>query len=57
VTAPRDHAAGPVPLYLIPQVLSKEIHRLRGAVAEIRITRTSGHRYIIRIRVREGGRA
>ena len=57
MTAPRDHAAGPVPLYFIPQVLSKEIHRLRGAVAEIRITRTSGHRYIIRIRVREGGRA
>jgi len=42
-------AAGPVPLYLIPQALSKEIRELRDAIVEIRVKRTSGHNYLINL--------
>ncbi|MBN1194547.1 MAG: hypothetical protein JXA08_04275 [Methanomicrobiaceae archaeon] len=54
----QEHAAGPVPLYLIPQALSTEIHRLGGTIAEITVTRTGGHGYAIRIRThaQEAGR-
>lgn len=39
----------PVPLYLIPQALSTEIHRFRDAIVEVHIRRTSGHNYILNI--------
>ncbi|WP_245611509.1 hypothetical protein [Methanolacinia paynteri] len=42
-----NKAAGPVPLYLIPQALSKEIRELKDAIVEIRVRRTSGHNYRI----------
>ena len=40
-------AAGPVPLYLIPQALSQEIHELKDTIVEVRITRSHGHNYRI----------
>ncbi|ADN36438.1 hypothetical protein Mpet_1685 [Methanolacinia petrolearia DSM 11571] len=42
-------ASGPVPLYLIPQALSKEIRELKDAIVEIQINRTSGHNYLINL--------
>jgi len=39
----------PVPLYLIPQALSTEIHRLGDTIVEVRLRRTSGHNYILNI--------
>lgn len=39
----------PVPLYLIPQALSYEIHRFGDTIAEIRIRRTTGHFYILHV--------
>ncbi|MBN1431138.1 MAG: hypothetical protein JW931_00015 [Methanomicrobiaceae archaeon] len=42
-------AAGPVPLFLIPQALSKEIHETGEAVLEIRVKRTRGHNYNITV--------
>lgn len=41
--------AGPVPLYLIPQALSKEIHELKDAIVEIQIKRTNGHNFRINL--------
>lgn len=45
-----QHSTSPVPLYLIPQALSEEIRKYGDAIAEIRIRRTSGHNYILRIK-------
>lgn len=42
-------AAGPVPLYLLPQTLSQEIHELGDSIIEIQIKRTRGHNYLIRL--------
>jgi|GEM_PF-3299973 hypothetical protein len=42
-------AAGPVPLYLIPQALSKEIRELKDAIVEIQIKRTNGHNFRINL--------
>ncbi|WP_084600636.1 hypothetical protein [Methanolacinia paynteri] len=42
-------SAVPVPLYLIPQALAKEIRELKDTIAEIRINRTSGHNYRINL--------
>jgi hypothetical protein len=42
-------AAGPVPLYLIPQALSKEIHELGDAIIEVQIQRTRGHNYLLKL--------
>jgi len=39
----------PVPLYLIPQALSNEIHRFGDAIAVIYIRRTVGHNYILHV--------
>jgi hypothetical protein len=50
----QEHAAGPVPLYLIPQALSAEIHRLGDAIAEVDIRRTQGHNYLITVRESAG---
>lgn len=44
-----EYYAGPVPLYLIPQALSTEIRRVGDSITEIRIRRTSGHNYRLRI--------
>lgn len=38
---------GPVPLYLIPQTLSSEIHAHGGEISEIAIKRTGQHVYAI----------
>ncbi|HZD43371.1 MAG TPA: hypothetical protein VE134_04865 [Methanomicrobiales archaeon] len=46
----------PVPLYLIPQALSQEIHRLRDAILEVRIRRTAGHNYKITVKTAKGRR-
>jgi len=42
-------AAGPVPLFLIPQALSKEIRETGEAVLEILVKRTRGHNYNITV--------
>lgn len=39
--------AGPVPLYLIPQTLSAEIHAHGGDISEIAVKRTGQHVYAI----------
>ena len=39
--------AGPVPLYLIPQTLSAEIHAHGGKISEITVKRTGQHVYAI----------
>ncbi|HOT03978.1 MAG TPA: hypothetical protein PK069_07355 [Methanolinea sp.] len=41
------HTTGPVPLYLIPQALSTEIHEHRDGIIEVRIRRTRYHQYLI----------
>lgn len=51
-----DHPIDPVPLYLIPQIISGEIRRHGGTISEMNIRRTGGHIYAITIRTRtEGG--
>ena len=40
-------AAGSVPLYLIPQTLSAEIHAHGGDISEISVRRTGQHVYAI----------
>jgi len=49
VTAPRDTSikAGPVPLYLIPQTISSEIHAHGGEISGITVRRTGQHVYAI----------
>jgi hypothetical protein len=44
-----EFTTSPVPLYLNPQALSSEIHRLRDAITEVYIRRTSGQNYILNI--------
>lgn len=39
--------AGPVPLYLIPQTISTEIHAHGGDISEIAVKRTGQHVYAI----------
>jgi hypothetical protein len=51
--ATAEHAAGPVPLYLVPQTLSATIHRLGGSIREIWIRRTGRNNYAIAVRTRE----
>ncbi|WP_084600850.1 hypothetical protein [Methanolacinia paynteri] len=42
-------SAGPVPLYLLPQTLSQEIHEFGDSIIEVNIRRTRGHNYLIRL--------
>ncbi len=42
-----EHTTDPVPLYLVPQALSAEIHRLGGSILEVHIRRTGCHNYLI----------
>jgi len=54
--ATAEHRTLPVPLYLIPQAISKEIHRIGDALDGIRVDRTAYHNYAIIIQIRgEGG--
>ena len=39
----------PVPLYLIPQALSAEIHRHGNAIAGVQVRRTRNHSYKLTI--------
>jgi len=39
--------AGPVPLYLVPQTISTEIHAHGGNISEIAVRRTGQHVYAI----------
>lgn len=39
--------AGPVPIYLVPQTISAEIHEHGGNISEITIRRTKHHVYAI----------
>jgi len=45
-----QHSTSPVPLYLIPQALSEEIKKYGDAIAEVRVKRTTGHNYILRVK-------
>lgn len=51
---PTVHTPEPVPLYLIPQTLSKEIHRFGGAISEMHIRRSGSHNYRITITAASG---
>ena len=44
-----EFTTDPVPLYLIPQALSAEIHRFGDAIAEVHIRRTVGHNYVLNV--------
>ena len=44
------HSTSPVPLYLIPQALAEEIRKFGDTMVEVRIRRTTGHNYVIRIK-------
>ena len=45
-----SYAPGPVPLFLIPQAIATEIHKLGDAILEVHIQRTSGHTYHITVK-------
>ncbi len=45
-----QHSTSPVPLYLLPQALSDEIKKYGDAIAEVRVKRTAGHNYILRVK-------
>jgi hypothetical protein len=44
------HTTEPVPLYLIPKTLSEEIRKYGDAISEVRVRRTAGHTYLIKIK-------
>ena len=44
---PAAITAGPVPLYLVPQTISAEIHAHGGAISGITVRRTGQHVYAI----------
>ncbi|MGV8088200.1 MAG: hypothetical protein ACP5NU_03960 [Methanomicrobiales archaeon] len=44
-----EYTTDPVPLYLIPQALSTEIHRFGDSIAEVHIRRTVGHNYVLNV--------
>ena len=44
------HTTNPVPLYLIPMALSEEIKKYGDSIAEVRVRRTDGHNYVLRIK-------
>mgnify|MGYP001767916368 FL=1 len=45
-----QHTTSPVPLYLLPQALSDEIKKYGDAIAEVKVKRTVGHNYILRVK-------
>ncbi|MBT8507569.1 hypothetical protein AZH53_03930 [Methanomicrobiaceae archaeon CYW5] len=54
---PEGEDAGDYPLYLIPQVLSREIHARGGTISAIEIRRAGRHNYRITISNAGGGGA
>jgi len=48
------HNLDPVPLYLIPQAISEEIHRHGDAIAEVHVSRTRCHNYRITVKTSPG---
>jgi hypothetical protein len=53
--AAAQDSGSPVPLYLLPLALSEEIRKHGDMIAEVRIRRTAGHTYILRVRHRKRG--
>ena len=45
-----SHTTEPVPLYLIPQTVAEEVRKYGDSIAEVRVRRTSGHCYLIKIK-------
>jgi len=45
-----QHSTSPVPLYLLPQALSEEIKKYGDTIAEIRVRRTTGHNYFLKVK-------
>jgi 2,3-bisphosphoglycerate-independent phosphoglycerate mutase len=45
-----QHSTSPVPLYLLPQALTEEIKKYGDAIAEVRIRRTTGHNYVLKVK-------
>ncbi len=45
-----QHSTSPVPLYLLPQALAEEIKKYGDAIAEVRIRRTTGHNYVLKVK-------
>ena len=45
-----QHSTSPVPLYLLPQALAEEIKKYGDAITEIRIRRTTGHNYFLKVK-------
>ncbi len=45
--ADKTFHAGPIPIYLVPQTISKEIHAHGGNIAGITVRRTHHHTYMI----------
>jgi len=45
-----QYSTSPVPLYLLPQALSEEIKKYGDAIAEVRIRRTTGHNYFLKVK-------
>ncbi|HQK56771.1 MAG TPA: hypothetical protein PLE70_09550 [Methanolinea sp.] len=45
-----QYSTSPVPLFLLPQALSEEIKKHGDTIAEVKIRRTAGHSYILRVR-------
>ena len=49
------HTSGPVPLYLISKTLSEEIRKYGDTISEVRVKRTAGHRYLIKLKLESQG--
>lgn len=45
-----QHSTSPVPLYLLPQALSEEIKKYGDAIISVRINRTAGHSYVLKVK-------
>ena len=50
-----QHSTSPVPLYLLPQALAEEIKKYGDTIAEIRIRRTTGHNYVLKVKHEKRG--
>lgn len=45
-----QHSTSPVPLYLLLQALAEEIKKYGDTIAEIRVRRTTGHNYVLKVK-------
>jgi len=52
--ASRTRTTGPVPLFLLPHALSREIHTYGQAIQTMAIVRTRGNRFRIEVTLRTG---